>query len=43
VTYKYIGLSTSGNQFISGFTEEAYKEFIEEWRSRITAYFEGNL
>lgn len=43
VTYKYIGLSNSGNQFIAGFTKEAYKEFIEEWHSRIKAYFEKNL
>jgi hypothetical protein len=42
VSYKYIGLSNSGNQFIAGFTEEAYKEFIEEWHSRINAYFERN-
>ena len=43
VTYKYIGLSNSGNQFIAGFTKEAYREFIEEWHSRINAYFGRNL
>jgi hypothetical protein len=42
VTYNYIGLSTSGNQFIAGFTKEAYKEFIERWYSQINAYFERN-
>ena len=40
VTYKYIGLSDSGNQFVSGFTKETYKEFIDEWRSLLLHYFE---
>jgi hypothetical protein len=40
VTYKYIGLSDSGNQFITGFTKKAYKEFIGEWRSLLLRYFE---
>ena len=43
VTYKYIGLSDSGNQFIAGFTKKTYKEFIDEWHSLINAYFERNL
>ena len=43
VSYKYIGLSHLGNQFIAGFTKEAYKEFIDEWHSLINAYFERNL
>jgi len=43
VTYKYIGLSHSGNQFVAGFTKKAYKEFIDEWHSLIKTYFEGNL
>ena len=42
VTYKYIGLSNSGNQFIAGFTKKAYKEFIDGWHSLIKAYFERN-
>ena len=40
VTYKYIGLSDSGNQFVAGFTKETYKEFIDEWRSLLLHYFE---
>jgi len=40
VAYKYIGLSDSGNRFVSGFTKEAYKEFIGEWRSLLLRYFE---
>ena len=40
VSYKYIGLSDSGNQFISGFTKEVYKEFIGEWRLLLLRYFE---
>jgi hypothetical protein len=43
VTYKYIGLSDSGNQFIRGFTEEHYKAFIDGWGSLIHAYFERPL
>jgi hypothetical protein len=40
VAYKYIGLSDSGNQFVSSFTKEAYREFIGEWRSLLLHYFE---
>src|SRR4030042_3759439 len=40
VTYRYTGLSDSGNQFISGFTKEVYKEFIGEWRLLLLRYFE---
>ena len=40
VAYKYIGLSDSGNQFITGFTKKAYEEFIGEWRSLLLRYFE---
>lgn len=43
VTYKYIGLSDSGNQFIAGFTKKPYKEFIDEWHSLINAYFGRKL
>jgi hypothetical protein len=40
VTYKYIGLSDSGNRFIANFTREAYKEFISEWHTLLLRYFE---
>ena len=40
VSYKYIGLSDSGNRFVASFTKEAYKEFIGEWRSLLLRYFE---
>lgn len=39
VTYKYIALSNKGENFISGFTAEVYKEFIEKWRSLLSQYF----
>jgi hypothetical protein len=39
VTYKYIGLSDSGNRFVATFTKEAYKEFMEGWRSLLRDYF----
>ena len=40
VTYRYTGLSDSGNQFVSSFTKEVYKEFMSEWRSLLLLYFE---
>jgi hypothetical protein len=43
VTYKYIGLSDSGNQFVAGFTKEAFTEFIGVWRSLLCDYFLKNL
>ena len=42
VTYKYIGLSESGNRFIAGFTKKTYKAFIDEWRTLIEAHFKRN-
>jgi len=39
VTYKYIGLSDSGNQFVAGFTKESFTEFIGVWRSLLCDYF----
>jgi len=42
VTYKYIGLSDSGNQFVAGFTKEAFTEFIGVWRSLLRDYFLKN-
>jgi hypothetical protein len=32
VTYKYQALSTTGEEFIAGFSEKAYEEFIGEWQ-----------
>ena len=43
VTYKYIGLSDSGNRFVANFTKAFYKEFIGEWRSLIHDYFKKDL
>ncbi len=39
VTYRYIALSETGERFISGFTAEAYKEFIGEWQKLLRDYF----
>lgn len=41
VTYEYIGLSARGNDFIDGFTSAQYKEFIGEWKSLLTIYFQS--
>ncbi len=43
VTYKYIGLSDSGNRFVETFTKEAYKEFIGEWRSLLLNFLQKDL
>ena len=40
VTYEYIGLSKKGDNFIDGFTFEAYKEFIGEWETLLCKYFQ---
>ena len=38
VTYTYTALTEAGNAFIDGFTEESYREMIEEWRRLMGAY-----
>ncbi|MDH3378236.1 MAG: hypothetical protein OEQ39_14950 [Gammaproteobacteria bacterium] len=43
VAYTYIGLSERGRRFIENFTEEAYQEFIEEWRTLLIEYFANKL
>ena len=40
VTYEYIALSEKGNDFISSFTSQVYKDFIGEWPQLLEAYFE---
>jgi hypothetical protein len=40
VTYTYLALSDSGNRFIENFSEKHYKDFIEEWKTLLEAYFE---
>jgi hypothetical protein len=39
VTYKYIALSITGENFIAGFNEIAYGEFIDEWQRSLANYF----
>ncbi|MBW1723922.1 MAG: hypothetical protein JRD87_03300 [Deltaproteobacteria bacterium] len=41
VTYKYLALSTAGEEFIAGFNEGAYEEFIGEWQKLLSNYFES--
>jgi hypothetical protein len=38
VTYKYQALSKTGEEFIAGFSEKAYEEFIGEWQRLLTNY-----
>jgi hypothetical protein len=42
VTYKYQALSTLGEDFIAGFDERVYKEFIGEWQRLLTNYIQSN-
>lgn len=41
VTYKYMALSATGEMFISEFSESAYEEFIGEWQTLLSNYFES--
>lgn len=39
ITYKYIGLSEKGRDFISEFTSTYYESFIAEWERLLNIYF----
>ncbi|RMF66804.1 MAG: hypothetical protein D6743_05875 [Calditrichaeota bacterium] len=41
VSYEYVALSKKGVAFIERFTEEAYKEFIADWKRLLVNYFES--
>jgi len=41
VSYEWIALTDSGNEFIAGFTHEKYREFIGEWKRLLEDYFKG--
>lgn len=41
VTYEYIGLSPSGNEFVSNFSSSEYDAFIAEWESLLVKYFQS--
>lgn len=43
VTYKYTGLSQSGNRFVDRFTRKDYEAFIGEWKRLIESYFAEQL
>ena len=40
VTYEYVSLSAAGDEYIRGFTAEAYRAFISEWKMLLDDYFE---
>lgn len=40
VTYEFTALSEKGNEFIDGFTEEHYRQYISEWESAINKWCE---
>ena len=39
VKYKYIAISKTGEDFIAGFSETAYGDFIAEWKTLLLQYF----
>ena len=41
VTYKYVALSATAEVFVSAFSENAYEEFIGEWQTLLSNYFES--
>jgi hypothetical protein len=40
VTYEYIGLSVTGNRFVSSFSSSRYNAFIAEWEALLVKYFD---
>jgi hypothetical protein len=40
VTYEYIGLSTTGDEFISSFSASEYQAFISEWKTLLEKHFD---
>ena len=40
VTYKYTAISKRGNEFVNGFSENAYHDFIKEWKQLLETYFQ---
>ena len=40
VTYKYIAVSKSGEEFIKSFTFSEYEKYINEWKYLIDKYYE---
>lgn len=41
VTYKYIALSAAAEKFVSEFGVSAYEEFIGEWETLLSKYFDS--
>jgi hypothetical protein len=41
VSYEFIGLSKKGDEFIEGYTAEAYEGFIGNWHKHLSDYFEA--
>lgn len=41
VTYKYIALSAAAEKFVSEFSARAYQEFIGEWQTLLSNYFQS--
>ena len=42
VSYEYIALSEKGREFVTNFTTEEYKDFIDEWKQLLEKYFNAS-
>ena len=42
VIYKYMALSSTGERFVSEFSESAYERYISEWHELLSGYFEAS-
>ena len=40
ITYRLVGLSEAGNRYVESFTEERYRELIDEWEVAINHFLE---
>ena len=41
VSYRYVGLSERGDEFIGNFTQSGYEMFIREWEYLLREWFAG--
>lgn len=38
ITYSYTSLGPDGDQFVASFTEDSYRQFMQDWETRINHY-----
>ena len=42
VTYEYIGISETGDEFVRGFTADDYRGYIAEWKTLLDDFYRGS-